>query len=261
MREMFENIETDAVRDPMRVAALSMKPKLPKRFYKTVEAQKEENGFCVLLDGKPVKTPARKTVLVAKQAAARLLVDEWSTQQEHIDPATMPVTRLVNTAIDGVSVDMQAVKEDIIRFAGSDLLCYRVESPQGLLQQQRIYWDPLIDWAQSALNARFVLTEGIVHVAQSAEAMAAFGTHVGMIDQPDQLASIHSLTSLTGSAIIAMALFKGGADPKDAWSAACVDEDWQLSQWGEDSEALALREARKREFDAAVNLLKCLNMA
>jgi len=258
MRELFDNIEAEAVRDPMRVASQSMKPKLPKRFYKTVDVIEEEGGFVVRLDGKSVRTPAKTTVRVANKPTALLLAGEWQSQEEYIDPTTMPMTRLVNTAIDGVATDMQAVKEDIIRFAGSDLLCYRADGPQGLQAMQQECWDPLIDWAQSALGARFVLTEGIIHVAQPIEAMAAFGAHVGMIDQPVKLAAIHSLTSISGSAIIAMALFKEGIAVEEAWVAAHVDEDWQASQWGEDSEAQAFRTARKHEFDAAVKMLEAL---
>lgn len=258
MRELFDNIEAEAVRDPMRVASQSMKPKLPKRFYKTVDVIEEAGGFIVRLDGKSVRTPAKTPVRVANEPTALLLVSEWQAQEEHIDPTTMPMTRLVNTAIDGVATDMQAVKEDIIRFAGSDLLCYRADGPQGLQAMQQEHWDPLIDWAQSALGARFVLTEGIIHVAQPPETISAYSAHVGMIDQPVQLASVHSLTSLSGSAIIAMALFKGSVDADEAWTATHVDEDWQASQWGEDSEAQALRAARKREFDAAVEMLEAL---
>lgn len=258
MRELFDNIEAEAVRDPMRVASQSMKPKLPKRFYKTVDVIEEAGGFIVRLDGKSVRTPAKTPVRVANEPTALLLVSEWQAQEEHIDPTTMPMTRLVNTAIDGVATDMQAVKEDIIRFAGSDLLCYRADGPQGLQAMQLEHWDPLIDWAQSALGARFVLTEGIIHVAQPPETISAYSAHVGMIDQPVQLASVHSLTSLSGSAIIAMALFKGSVDSGEAWTATHVDEDWQASQWGEDSEAQALRAARKREFDAAVEMLEAL---
>lgn len=258
MRELFDNIEAEAVRDPMRVASQSMKPKLPKRFYKTVDVIEEEGGFVVRLDGKSVRTPVRTPVRVANEPTALLLAGEWQAQEEHIDPTTMPMTRLVNTAIDGVATDMQAVKEDIIRFAGSDLLCYRADGPQGLQAMQLEHWDPLIDWAQSALGARFVLTEGIIHVAQPPETISAYSAHVGMIDQPVQLASVHSLTSLSGSAIIAMALFKGSVDADEAWTATHVDENWQASQWGEDSEAQALRAARKREFDAAVEMLEAL---
>jgi chaperone required for assembly of F1-ATPase len=260
MRELFDNIEAEAVRDPMRVASQSMKPRLPKRFYKAVDVVEEEGGFVIQLDGKNIKTPSKAVVQVANEPTARLLAAEWQAQDENIDPTTMPITRLVNTAIDGVAIDLQAVKEDIIRFAGSDLLCYRAEGPHGLLAKQQLHWDPLIDWAQSVLSARFVLTEGIIHIAQPAEAMAAFGAHVGMIDQPLQLASVHSLTSLTGSAIIAMALWKEGIALDEAWGAAHVDEDWQASQWGEDNEAQALRTSRKRDFDAAVKLLDALKL-
>ncbi len=258
MRDMLENIEAEAVRDPMKVAAQSMKKQRPKRFYKKVDVVEEEGSFLLHLDGRTVKTPTRQVVRVKTESTARVLAAEWQAQQEFIDPMSMPVTRLVNTAIDGVAKDMQVVKEDVIRFAGSDLLCYRAEGPKELIENQMRQWDPVLDWAQSALNARFVVAEGVIHVAQPVETIAAFGTHVGLVDDALQLAALHSITALTGSAIIAMAVYKEALEPEEGWRAAHVDEDWQISQWGEDDEARSLRNAKKEEFDAAVQVLKAL---
>jgi chaperone required for assembly of F1-ATPase len=176
---------------------------------------------------------------------------EWDAQAETIDPATMPLTRLANTAIDGIAQDTQAVAEDVLRFAGTDLICYRAGGPERLVERQSEEWDPVLDWAQAELAARFVLAEGVMHVAQPRETLAAFGAALKAFTQPLDLAALHLATSLTGSALIAMALAKGALAPDEAWEKAHLDENWNAELWGEDYEAAKRRESRRRDFDAA----------
>ena len=240
---------------PTRVAEPSRESQLPKRFYKSVATQASDSGFVVELDGKTVNTPGKKPLSVSTEPLAEVLVEEWSNQKERIDPMTMPMTRLVNTAIDGVATDMQAVKEDIIRYSGTDLLCYRVEAPEGLVERQLKHWDPMMDWAQMTLGARFDLAGGIMHVEQPAEAIAAFSTHVGTIDDPLALAATHVATTLTGSAILAMAVVKGHLDAEKAWQLAHLDESWNEEQWGVDEEAAARRATRFIEMRTACFVL------
>ena len=244
--------------DPVRRAQIGSKRPLPKRFYKEAGFADEGEGFVVQLDGRPVLTPARNPLVTPTETLAELIAGEWRAVEEEIDPVAMPVTRLVNTAIDGISADTQAVAEDILRFAGTDLLCYRADTPESLVQLQTDHWDPVIEWAQTSLGARFILAEGIVHVEQPRESIAAFGVHLSAYKDPIALACLHSFTSLTGSALLAMALAKEEVSAEAAWKAAHVDEDWNAQQWGEDAEAIARREYRWGEMQAADRAFKAL---
>ncbi|RVD64788.1 ATP12 family chaperone protein [Mesorhizobium sp. M7A.F.Ca.ET.027.03.2.1] len=260
MRDILNDLEAGKYLsdpDPVRRAQIQMKTPLPKRFYKTVSVAPVEGGFAVHLDGKPVRTPGKALLAVPTEAAAALVADEFAAQSETINPVTMPVMRLVNTAIDGVASDPQAVLEDILRFASSDLLCYRADAPQGLVERQNQHWDPVIDWAR-ALGARFNLAEGIIHVEQPRETIAVLGSHLAQRTEPLRLAATHVMTSLTGSALLALAVDFGELDADSAWAAAHVDEDWQIEHWGQDAEAVARRAARKRDMMAAVGLLQAL---
>ncbi len=183
---------------------------------------------------------------------------EFEAQEEVIDPVAMPVMRLVNTALDGVANEPQAVLEDILRFASTDMLCYRADTPQGLVERQNSHWDPVLDWVRSALGARFNLAEGVIHVDQPRESIAVLGAHLRQRSEPMRLAALHLMTSLTGSALLALAVDAGELDAEAAWCAAHVDEDWQIGQWGQDAEAVARRNARHRDFLAAVRLLEAL---
>ena len=259
MREILNDLETGGKPDPMRSAQASMRPPLPKRFYKIVSVVASEAGHEVHLDGKPVLTPGRRKLLLPTAAAAGLVAAEYDGQGDVIDPATIPVTRLANTALDGVAADPQAVMEDILRYASSDLLCYRADAPQALVDRQAEAWDPVLDWARSALGARFFLAEGVMHVQQPRETIAVLGAHLRQLAEPMRLAALHVMTSLAGSALLAMATEAGVLAPEEAWSAAHIDEDWNVEQWGEDHEAAARRTARRQDFDAAVSLLTALD--
>jgi len=259
MRDTFKTI-LDGLSDPdpTRRAQKQMRQPLPKRFYKTAEASKGEGGHTVVLDGRPLKTPAKNPLVVPSEKLAELIAAEWNSQGDEIDPTKMPLTRLANTAIDGVSRESQAVAEDIIRFAGTDLLCYRAEGPDSLVAMQAKHWDPLIDWAQATLGARLVLAEGVMHVDQPPEAIAAISAHLRRFREPLQLAALHTITSLTGSAIIALAVAFEAVAPEEAWKAAHVDEDFNIAQWGEDAEAAARRARRWDEMKAAADTLSAL---
>jgi chaperone required for assembly of F1-ATPase len=261
MREILNDLEAGkqlSDPDPVRRAQIQMKAAAIKRFYETVTVEPEAQGFSVRLDGKRVKTPSRNDVVLPTARAAALVAVEFAAQGDTLDPLTMPVTRLVNTALDGVAMDMQAVLEDIMRFSSSDLVCYRAEAPQALVDRQAGAWDPIIDWARSALGARFFLAEGVMHVEQPRETIAAVGIHLRQRAEPFRLAALHVVTAITGSALLALALESGAIDVETAWKAAHVDEDWNIEHWGLDAEAAAHRAARKRDLIAAATLIEAL---
>lgn len=244
--------------DPVRRAQIQMRTPLPKRFYKEVSVDPCPTGHVVKLDGKAARTPARTPLELPTESAAQLVAQEFAAQEEVINPVTMPMMRLVNTAIDGVAREADAVLEDILRFASSDLLCYRADAPQGLVQRQNDAWDGVIDWARDALGARLNLAEGVIHVEQPREAIAAIGLHLRSRSDPFRLAALHLMTSLTGSALLALAVEAGERDAETAWKAAHVDEDWQIEHWGQDAEAMARRAARRRDMLAAARLIEAL---
>lgn len=245
----------DKMSDPVRETQAGLRKHLPKRFYKQATAAPGgDGGFGVALDGKPVRTPARQPLAVPSESLAEALAAEWQAQQERIDPATMPLTRLVSTALDGVASAQEEVFEDILRYAGSDLLCYRAATPEALAAREAELWDPHLDWA-AGMGARLVLAEGIVHVEQPPEAIRAVATLLRRYTTPLQLTALHTITSLTGSLILALALAEGRAEASEIWDAAHVDEDFNIAHWGEDHEAATRRAKRQIDFTAAVLIL------
>jgi chaperone required for assembly of F1-ATPase len=213
--------------------------------------------FHVLLDGKPVRTPAKALLEVPTRALAEAIAGEWEVQREHIDPATMPLTRLANSAIDGVRVHPAEVRAEIAKYAGSDLLCYRASEPELLVRRQAELWDPVLAWGRDTLGASFEVAEGIMPVVQPEAAISAVA---GALEGFDTfgLAALHVMTTLTGSALLALAHARGHLTAEAVWAAAHVDEDWQIGRWGEDAEAAARRRRRWSEMQAASRLLALL---
>jgi chaperone required for assembly of F1-ATPase len=171
-----------------------------------------------------------------------------------IDPAKMPLTRLANAIIDGVAATPQPVAAEIAKYLASDLLFYRAASPAGLVERQAQHWDTILAWARQALGADFRTGEGIVHIAQPEAALAA--ARAAIPDDPWRLGAAHVVTTLTGSALVALALACGALSADAAWQAAHVDEDWNMAQWGRDEMALARRDFRHAEFLAAAMVLQ-----
>lgn len=231
----------------------------PKRFYKQVKIACEEGDFTILLDERPVKTPAKRPFLVPTEVFAEFIAQEFESQKHVVDPTKMPMTRLVNTVIDGIADDMQAVFEDLLRFVACDMIFYRAQTPKELVRKQSEQWDPLLDWAEEKLGARFYLTEGLMHVEQSPEALQAVSHYLRSVESPYMLAALHMMTTLTGSALIALAVAAGKIDADHAWSIAHLDEDWMMEQWGKDKETMAHRAHKKAEFKAAATIvIACL---
>ncbi|MFC7398755.1 ATP12 family chaperone protein [Chelatococcus sp. GCM10030263] len=233
-----------------------MNTELPKRFYKTVTVEAHPEGFAIMLDGRSARTPGRKPLVVPTRALAEAVAGEWSAQEGAIDPARMPLTRLANTALDGVGEAVAAVSGEVAKYAASDLLCYRAGHPDKLVARQNTLWDPVLGWAQEALGARFILAEGVIFVEQPEPAVEAIRQRIAGYSSPFALAALHIMTTLTGSVLLALAVADGRLTPEDAWTAAHVDEDVQIEFWGEDAEATARRQARWRDFAAAATAIR-----
>lgn len=222
-----------------------------KRFYKTVEARPTEGGWQIALDGRVVRTPARAPLLLPTQAMALGVAAEWQRQGDDIDPLTMPATGFANAAIDQVASNTADFAANIARYAETDLLCYRADSPALLVQRQEAQWNLWLEWARRRYDVTFRKTSGIIHVAQPPETLARLSMVVAAYDA-FLLAPLSTLVTLTGSLILGLAIVDAEADPDTIWSAAELDALWQAEMWGEDVQAQALAAAHRREFDAAV---------
>lgn len=243
--------------DPIEAVRRSVQPVLRRRFYAAADTSAVADGsYAVRLDGKPVRTPARRLLAAPTPALAQAIAAEWDAQRDLIDPAKMPLTRLANAIIDGVVELPLPVADEVAKYLGTDLLFYRAASPPALAERQRRLWDPVMAWAADALGAHFTCTAGVVHVAQPHSALDA--ARAAIPEDPWQLGALHALTTLTGSALIALALLRGFLTVEAAWQAANVDEDWNIEQWGSDAQALERRTLRFAELRAAATVLQCL---
>lgn len=261
MRDLLEDLEAGKYfsdPDPVRRAQIQSKLPLPKRFYAEVTVGQRDGGHAVLLDGKPVRTPGRSILILPTKEVAAFVADEFAAQQVEINPVTMPVTRIANSTVDGVAKEPQPVADEIVKYAGTDLLFYRAAAPQALVERQAAAWDPVLDWFHKDLGARFFLAEGVMHVEQPKESIEAVRRHVAGRTEPLRLAAMHVMTTLTGSALLALAVEAGAWDVEAAWVAANVDEDWNIEQWGTDAEAEHRRAFRKADMLAAARVVEAL---
>lgn len=235
-----------------------------KRFYKEVTVAEGGNAgapaFRILLDGRSVRTPARRELAVPSRSLAEAVADEWRRQETTIVPGSMPLTRLLNSAIDGVADRAPEVRAAILEYASSDLLCYFAASPQELIERQSRRWGAIHAWIKQAFGVELSLAFGVMPVVQDermlAQLDAAFGSPT-----PLELAALHVITATTGAALLSLAVLHGHVSPAEAWDLAHIDEDFQIEKWGSDAEAQARRAHRWSEIEAACLVLDCLRSA
>ncbi|HTH15127.1 MAG TPA: ATP12 family protein [Magnetospirillum sp.] len=225
-----------------------------KRFYKQASVGEVEGGFGVLLDGRPVKTPAGKRLAAPSRALAEAMVAEWQEQGEEIHPRTMPMTQLASTALDRVGPERDTILEQLAQFAGTDLLCYRADFPPDLVARETERWQPLLDWAVEALGARLIVTSGIVAVEQPEAAVAPLLARLGSYDVW-RLTAAQSACAASGSLVLALALAEGRLTGQQTYELSQLDETYQIEKWGEDWEAADRRAALQRDILAAERLL------
>lgn len=228
-----------------------------KRFYKEARVRPGEAGGEVLLDERPVRTPARAPLALPTEALARAVAAEWNAQGEVVRPRTMPLTGLANAAIDRVAPDPEAFAAGLARYGESDLLCYRAEGPAALVDRQAASWDPILAWARRRFDVNFEVVTGVIHKPQPANTIVQLAQAVAARDA-FELAALSPLVTISGSLVIALALAEEAIDLETAWAAATLDETWQAEQWGADEEATARIEARRAEFEAAERFLRLL---
>jgi chaperone required for assembly of F1-ATPase len=253
MRDGNDGHRPDSAAEAVRRA---MRPAPRRRFCATAATAPVAGGHAVQLEGKPVRTPAGRVLAAPTAALAQALAAEWDAQQDVIDPARMPLTRLANAIIDGVSDRPDAVAAEIENYLGSDLVCYRASSPPGLVARQAQHWDPILAWARDVLGAPLRAEVGVVHIAQDEDALARARAAIPRV--PWRLGALSAATTLAGSALVALALARGRLSVEKAWEAAHVDEDWNMEQWGRDALALERRAFRFAEFEAAATVLRLL---
>ncbi|MEM9060750.1 MAG: ATP12 family protein [Pseudomonadota bacterium] len=230
-----------------------------KRFWKEalVAPAEDADGWTILLDGRTVKTPAKRDVVVPKQAMADGIAAEWDAQEGEIAPMTMPLTRAAATCLDRVAPEQDVVAEMIAAYGETDLLCYRAEHPEGLVLRQTQGWDPVLDWARRDLAAPLKTASGIIHVAQDREALDGLAAEVHRQDAW-ALTCLSEMVTISGSLVLGLAVRRGALDAAEAWTLSRIDEQWNIDEWGKDEEAARQAEIRRGDFIRAADLLKLL---
>ena len=226
-----------------------------KRFWTDVSVGQETGGWSIALDGRPVRTPARASLVVPNRALAEAIAGEWRDVEGEIDPRAMPLTGLANAAIDRVAPDKDTFATGLARYAEADLVCYRADNPDGLVERQAESWDALLAWARRRFDVDFVTTSGVAHVEQPPATVQRLAHAVASLDA-FRLAGLSPLVTIGGSLIAALAVLEKAITPDEAWQAVSLDERWQLEQWGSDAEAEAALDNRRRDFMAAPRFLE-----
>lgn len=222
---------------------------LPKRFYKQASVSPCDGGYSVELDGRPIKTPAKATLTLPSEALAQAIAEEWGSQDETLDLQGMTLTRLANVALDRTPETREELAEELARYASTDVTCYLAETPTALRERQEAAWQPWRDWAGKELGIVLIPVVGLMASPQPPASLDAVRDYALGLDD-FRLTALAWGCSLLGSAVLALAVERGALEAQSAFAASCVDETWQIEQWGEDEEAMAVRAAREKDAGA-----------
>jgi chaperone required for assembly of F1-ATPase len=228
-----------------------------KRFWTTAAVTEAASGWGVALDGKPLRTPARAALTLPTEALAHAIAAEWNAQGELVNPRAMPLTGLANAAIDRVAPDAAAFADGLAVFAENELLAYRADHPAPLVAHQAAKWDPWLVWARQRHDIIFTIVTGIIHRPQPPETLARITAAYRALDA-FRLAALNPAVTISGSALIGLAVADGAMDAATAWTIGHLDELWQAEQWGKDPLAEAGHAERQADLGAAVAMLALL---
>lgn len=250
------DIDTDAIQEDVKK---QFKRNYPKNFFElaTYSESKHEDGFVIELDSRPLKTPLKNTLILPTENLAKAVADEWNALDEFINPDHLPLTKTANSAIEKTAPNMLHVVDEMVRFGETDLLFYQQDNPQGLQKSQELHWHPIILWAETLWNVEYKVTYGITHVAQDIKILTQYEADIKAMDA-HQLSALYLLTTSCGSLLIALAYNANILSKDGVAKAAFVDEDWQISQWGEDEEAKQIRSFKLAEIDSFCTYLDLL---
>lgn len=229
-----------------------------KRFYKKVDIEQDSDGYRVTLDGRQLKSPAKRSLLLPAKPLAEKLAEEWDAQKEHIHPLTMPMMGLASTAVDRIGQLRTGVVEQIAKYAETDLICYWTDDPKELAERQAQIWTPHLNWIKDTYGVELKTQTGILHLQQPAETIDTLAKAVDSFNDWE-LAGLSSATHCTGSLVLGLALVQNHIDSAQAFEDSQVDETYQIEQWGEDWEAADRRQVIRQDLDAVstwINLLK-----
>lgn len=229
-----------------------------KRFYTRAEVAVSDTGFSVTLDGRTVRTPAGHPLVLPHQGLAAAVAAEWLAQGETVKPHEMPMMQLASTALDRVAPSRDMIINEMIRYAGTDLLCYRAESPQDLVERQRAVWQPILDWIDAQIGAPMPVTTGLLPIAPPDGSVGALRAHITAYDDI-RLTALQNAVASMGSLLLGIALVDGHLTAEEAFAASQLDETYQIELWGEDPEATKRREVLRNDIAASARLLElCL---
>ena len=230
---------------------------MTKRTYRQAGVAASDGGFAVTLDGKPMRTPGKAALAVPSPALAAAIAEEWQAQGSDIDPNTMPMTRLASIALDLVAPRRGEAANAVVKYAETDLVCYRAGHPPELVARQEAAWQPLVRWIEERFGARLAVTEGVVPTTQPAAALDAVAAAVAAYDAW-ALAALNLATAACGSVVVALALAEGRLGADDAFAAAQLDESFEIERWGEDAEQTQRRSALRDDIVASARFLALL---
>ena len=116
------------------------------------------------------------------------------------------------------------------------MICYFANSPVELVDLQNKEWLPLINYMESSYNIELIYTSKLFSINQKPDSLLKLKNILNEINI-FKLSAIYTLSQITKSIIISLALVNNKISAKKAFENSNLEELYQISKWGKDEEA------------------------
>ena len=229
-----------------------------KKFWKIVQVKKKlKNSFEILLDKRILKTPMQKDLIFSNYKIAKETALEWDIDEKEINTENMVFYGLISTAIDKISNDKVSYIENVLGFINTDLICYRADGPNELVDLQNNSWNPIISFIKKYIDVELKFFIGVMPSKQSLDIFNRLKTLINSFSDIE-ISALHRMTNLTGSIFISICILKGDVLKNEAFELSFLDELYQAKNWGIEEESLDKRDKIAKELNRIISFVELI---
>ena len=229
-----------------------------KKFWKIVQVKKKlKNSFDILLDKRILKTPMQKDLIFSNYKIAKETALEWDIDEKEINTENMVFYGLISTAIDKINNDKVSYIENVLGFINTDLICYRADKPNELIDLQNSSWNPIISFIKKYIDVELKFFIGVMPSKQSLEIFNRLKTLINSFSDIE-ISALHRMTNLTGSIFISICILKGDVLKNEAFELSFLDELYQAKNWGIEEESLDKRDKIAKELNRIISFVELI---
>mgnify|MGYP001206920576 FL=1 len=198
--------------------------------------QGKKGKYLLNINNKSLKTPDGNIIELPSIKLAKILLKDYESSFKSKPLNIVRPIKITNTAIDKIKPNNIFYINEITDNLNNDMICYFANSPVELVDLQNKDWLPLINYMKSSYNIELIYTSKLFSINQKPDSLLKLKNILNEINI-FKLSAIYTLSQITKSIIISLALVNNKISAKKAFENSNLEELYQISKWGKDEEA------------------------